>query len=41
MHLQMGYPQMDKELEILENGTLRYDSIQPDPVITRNEVLRL
>ncbi len=38
MRLQMGYPEYDKELEILENGTLRYDSIHPDPVITRNEV---
>lgn len=40
MRLKMGYPQQEKELEILENGTLRYDSIQPDPVITRNEVQR-
>ena len=40
MRLKMGYPQQEKELEILENGTLRYDSIQPDPVITRNEIQR-
>jgi MoxR-like ATPase len=40
MRLKMGYPKQEKELEILQNGTLRYDSIQPDPVITRNEVQR-
>lgn len=38
MRLQMGYPDYDKELQILQNGTMRYDSIQPDPVVTRNEV---
>ena len=38
MRLEMGYPEYGKELEILETGTLRYDSIRPDPVMTRNEI---
>ncbi len=38
MRLKMGYPEYDKEFEILEGGTLRYDSIEPDPVVTRAEV---
>ena len=38
MRMQMGYPEFDKEIEILEQGLLRYDSIQPNPVVTRNEI---
>jgi len=38
MRLQMGYPEYGKELEILQNGTFRYDSIRTDPVVTRKEI---
>ncbi|MBI4551885.1 MAG: MoxR family ATPase [Candidatus Latescibacteria bacterium] len=38
MRIQMGYPAYEKELEILNNGLLRYDSIQPNPVVTRADI---
>ena len=38
MRLRMGYPEYEKELEILHGGLLHYDSIQTDPVITRTEI---
>ncbi len=41
MRLQMGYPSFDKELEVMNSGFLKYDSIQTDPVITRSEILEM
>ncbi len=41
VRMQMGYPEYDKEMEILQNGTLRYDSIRPEPVITRKEIQQM
>lgn len=38
VRLRMGYAEYDKEMEILEAGYLRYDNIETDPVLTRNEI---
>ncbi len=38
IRMQMGYPEYDKELVVLQNSTLRYDSIRLEPVITRKEI---
>ncbi|MFI5358232.1 MAG: AAA family ATPase, partial [Opitutales bacterium] len=41
MRLQMGYPQPADELEILRIARTSYDAIALNPVVTREEVLRL
>jgi MoxR-like ATPase len=41
MRLHMGYPQSADELEILRSARTAYDAIELNPVITRDEVLRL
>ena len=41
IRMQMGYPEYDKELEILQNSILRYDSIRLEPVITRKEIQQM
>ncbi|MGC4071772.1 MAG: MoxR family ATPase [Nibricoccus sp.] len=41
MRLHMGYPQGADELEILRSARTAYDAIELNPVITRDEVLRL
>ena len=41
IRMQMGYPEYDKEMEILHNSILRYDSIRLEPVITRKEIQQM
>src|SRR5689334_6291900 len=41
MRLQMGYPSANDEMEILRTARAGYDSIALNPVITRDDVLRL
>jgi len=41
MRMQMGYPDIDSERKILAEGTLRYDSVQLDPVVTGKEILEI
>ena len=41
MRLQMGYPEIADELEILRTARTSYDAIALNPVITRSDVLRL
>src|SRR5688572_19517559 len=41
MRLHMGYPQTADELEILRSARTAYDAIELNPVVTRDEVLRL
>ena len=41
IRMQMGYPEYDKEVEILQNSILRYDSIRLEPVITRKEIQQM
>lgn len=41
MRLQMGYPQVADELEILRTARTSYDAITLNPVVTRTEVSRL
>jgi len=41
MRMQMGYPEYEKELEILSAGLMQYDNISTETVVTRQEVLQL
>lgn len=41
MRLRMGYPDTEYELEVLEQGLLKYDAITPDPVLTRQEIVEI
>jgi MoxR-like ATPase len=41
MRLHMGYPQSADELDILRTARTAYDAIELNPVVTRDEVLRL
>lgn len=41
MRIQMGYPNYDKEIEILQAGLTRYDHIDTDAVVTRQEILAI
>ncbi|MDP0501321.1 MAG: MoxR family ATPase [Verrucomicrobiota bacterium JB022] len=41
LRLEMGYPQFEDELRILQRGFQHYDAIPTEPVITREEVLEL
>jgi MoxR-like ATPase len=41
MRLQMGYPRVADELEILRSARGGYDAIALNPVVTRTEVLAL
>ena len=41
MRLQMGYPKTEDELEILRTARTSYDAIALEPVVTRDDVLRL
>lgn len=41
MRVTMGYPAFDKEMEVLAQPFVRYDSIQADPVLTRAELLEI
>ena len=41
MRIRMGYPQAADELEILRNPHMTYDSMPLNPVVTREQVLRL
>lgn len=38
MRLQMGYPDYDSEAAIIKNTNFRYDSLQLEPVISRQDV---
>lgn len=38
MRLQMGYPDFDDEIAILERGAKHYDSIEAEPVLTADEL---
>ncbi len=40
MRLQMGYPEFEDEMEILQRGMLHYDSIEAEPVLSREDLLR-
>jgi MoxR-like ATPases len=41
MRLQMGYPQPGDEMEILRTAHTSYDAIALEPVLTREELLRI
>jgi MoxR-like ATPase len=41
MRLHMGYPQSADELDILRTARTAYDAIELNPVVTREDVLRL
>lgn len=41
MRLEMGYADFENEVEILAEGRTRYDSLEMDPVVRREEVLEL
>lgn len=41
MRLRMGYPGEQDELEILRAGLMHYDSITPEPVLSRAEVVQI
>ena len=41
MRLEMGYPAPDKELEVLRHGSLRYDSIEIEPVLSGAELVEI
>ncbi|MGJ3242115.1 MAG: AAA family ATPase [Opitutales bacterium] len=41
MRLQMGYPDFEYEKDILQKATMSYDSIQAEPVVTRQEVYEI
>lgn len=41
MRLRMGYPDAKHELEILREGTIRYDGIDSETVLTRADVVQL
>ena len=41
MRLHMGYPQTHDELEILRSARTAYDAIELNPVVTRDEILKL
>ena len=41
MRLHMGYPDYNSEIDILRNSYFRYESIQLEPVLTADEIVRL
>lgn len=41
MRIQMGYPEYDKEIEILNVGLMRYDNIDIDAVVSRQEIFHI
>ncbi len=41
MRLSMGYPAYQYEMEILKANHINYDSIQADPVVTRQEMMEI
>lgn len=41
MRIQMGYPEYEYELEIIKQGTLHYDHIKSNTVVSRTEILEL
>lgn len=41
MRMEMGYPEFEYEVEILQSGRLHYDHIEADPVLSRSEVVEL
>jgi MoxR-like ATPase len=41
MRLQMGYPDYENEILILQNSQFRYENIELDPVVTKEEVREL
>lgn len=41
MRMDMGYPEFEYEVEILQKGRLHYDHIEADPVLSRSEVVDL
>jgi MoxR-like ATPase len=41
MRLQMGYPAFDDELSILKSSRTRYDQIDTNPVVSRNEIMEV
>ncbi|WP_269523855.1 AAA family ATPase [Coraliomargarita parva] len=41
MRMEMGYPELKYELEILQSADLHYDHLDADPVVTRQEVVEL
>jgi MoxR-like ATPase len=41
MRLQMGYPEPEHEMRILEAGLRAYDDIETEPVVSREEVLEI
>jgi MoxR-like ATPase len=41
MRMEMGYPDREYELDILKNGSLHYDHLEADSVVSRKEVAEL
>ena len=41
MRMEMGYPDFEYELDILNGGHLHYDHLEADPVVSRREVVEL
>lgn len=41
MRMEMGYPDLADELDILKSASLHYDHLEADPVISRKEVVEL
>lgn len=41
IRMQMGYPDYDKEIEILSAGMMQYDNITTQSVVTRQEILSI
>ena len=41
LHLEMGYPDFEHELEILKHGKFHYDHLKADPVVSCDEVIEL
>lgn len=41
MRMEMGYPEFQHELEIVQNSRLHYDHIDADPVVSRSEVIEM
>ena len=41
MRMNMGYPEFEYEMQILKGGHLHYDQQDPNPVVSRQEVMEL